>query len=126
MDPLYIQYLLRKSGKTQRDIAKGLGGRAALLAATRRGAWGHERRDSVAERGWPLGHLVGHPACAKDASTPTGQPNTPRLGLQFPACLTRSALAGRPSTEGFRFILRRASSLDEEITPPIFAGSPRP
>ena len=25
MDPLYIQYLLRKSGKTQRDIAQGLG-----------------------------------------------------------------------------------------------------
>ncbi len=25
MDPLYIQYLLRKSGKTQRDMAQRLG-----------------------------------------------------------------------------------------------------
>ncbi len=106
MDPIEIQYRLRKKGLRQQDLVRK--GRSAQLIS------------QVVYR-ITKSHLVGHPACAKDASTPTGHRITPRPGLQFPAHPGRSALAGRPSTEGFRFVLREGLAPHEGNRASIFA-----
>ncbi len=119
MYPIEIQYRLRKKGLRQQDFVRK-GQSAQLISQV---VYRITKSRPVEE---DLAEALGHPACAKDASTPTGHRITPRPGLQFPACLTRSALAGRPSTEGFRFVLREGLAPHEGNRASIFAGSPRP
>ncbi len=73
MDPIEIQYRLRKKGLRQQDFVRK--GRSAQLIS--QVVYRITKSRPVEE---DLAEALGHPACAKDASTPTGHPNTPRPG----------------------------------------------